>query len=199
MIVWLNGTFGVGKTTTAEALSSRWPQAIVFDPEVLGIGLRRWTPTDALVRDFQDIQLWRDLVVTTCSGLVAEWGRPLIVPMTVLRPSYFDDVIGRLREAGEDVRHFCLTAPAAVLRTRAETRSRTSPEFTNMSAKDRLQALSWIEERWAEHDASDTRFAQHIDTTQGDTEHVAELIAAALPVPLPARLSTARWSSWYQD
>lgn len=196
MIVWLNGSFGVGKTTTAAALSARWPEAIVFDPEVLGVGLRLWTPGDAVVQDFQDITLWRDLVVTTAAGLVAEWGRPLIVPMTVLRPAYFDEIVGGLRGAGQEVHHFCLTAPADVLRERAENRGRTNPEFSSMSDVQRREAQVWIESRWAEYDAFDARFAVHLDTTHGDADAIADQIAARLSQPLPSRLATARWSAW---
>ena len=196
MIVWLNGTIGVGKTTTAAALSALWPEAIVFDPEVLGVGLRLWTPPEASIHDFQDIRLWRDLVVTTTSGLVAEWGRPLIVPMTLLRPSYFDEVMGQLRERGQQVHHFCLTAPAEVLRARVEERARSSPEFSSMSASDLGRAAAWIEGRWAEYDAFDPRFAEHVDTTRDDPSVVAQRIAAALPQPLPTRWGAPRWAVW---
>jgi broad-specificity NMP kinase len=33
MLVWINGTFGVGKTTTAKALTDRLPGHRLFDPE----------------------------------------------------------------------------------------------------------------------------------------------------------------------
>jgi len=36
MIVWLNGTFGVGKTTTSELLAKTLPDARVFDAEKVG-------------------------------------------------------------------------------------------------------------------------------------------------------------------
>ncbi|MEE3922370.1 hypothetical protein V2I01_41005 [Micromonospora sp. BRA006-A] len=36
MIVWLNGAFGVGKTTTARLLTNALPDARLFDPEFLG-------------------------------------------------------------------------------------------------------------------------------------------------------------------
>ncbi len=36
MIVWLNGTFGAGKTTTAAELQTLMPGARVFDPETVG-------------------------------------------------------------------------------------------------------------------------------------------------------------------
>ncbi|TQS23083.1 hypothetical protein [Microbispora sp. KK1-11] len=43
MIVWLNGTFGVGKTTTAAELVRLIPGAHFFDPEQVGVMLRHAT------------------------------------------------------------------------------------------------------------------------------------------------------------
>jgi len=36
VIIWLNGTFGVGKTTTAAQLVGDLPDARLFDPEYVG-------------------------------------------------------------------------------------------------------------------------------------------------------------------
>jgi hypothetical protein len=40
VIIWLNGPFGIGKSTTAQALRRRLPQAVLFDPEPFGAALR---------------------------------------------------------------------------------------------------------------------------------------------------------------
>lgn len=36
MIVWVNGAFGSGKTTLVDELRERWPEALVYDPEMVG-------------------------------------------------------------------------------------------------------------------------------------------------------------------
>jgi adenylylsulfate kinase-like enzyme len=36
MIVWINGAFGAGKTTTAELVTELLPGAKIFDPEYVG-------------------------------------------------------------------------------------------------------------------------------------------------------------------
>jgi ABC-type uncharacterized transport system fused permease/ATPase subunit len=41
VLVWIDGAFGVGKTTVAKALARLWPVALTFDPEQLGFLLRR--------------------------------------------------------------------------------------------------------------------------------------------------------------
>ncbi|MGW4522419.1 hypothetical protein [Amycolatopsis sp. NPDC004378] len=60
MIVWLNGTFGAGKTTTARALAALLG-ARTFDTEFVGYLLRTAFPEPA--GDFQHLPLWRQLVV----------------------------------------------------------------------------------------------------------------------------------------
>ncbi|MCY1691743.1 hypothetical protein OVA29_14550 [Exiguobacterium sp. SL14] len=40
MIIWINGTFGVGKTTAATGLQQRWSGSHIFDPEETGYFLR---------------------------------------------------------------------------------------------------------------------------------------------------------------
>lgn len=59
MIIWLNGTFGVGKTTTSAELVRLIPEAHFFDPEQVGVMLRRHATGLPKVGDFQDWALWR--------------------------------------------------------------------------------------------------------------------------------------------
>jgi hypothetical protein len=70
----------------AGLLAERWSRATVFDPEHLGYLLRAWQPADAEVSDFQDLSVWRRLVRETAAGLLRDFRRPLIVPMTLLNP-----------------------------------------------------------------------------------------------------------------
>ncbi|MGI9064262.1 MAG: hypothetical protein ACR2FQ_10695 [Pseudonocardiaceae bacterium] len=61
MIVWLNGTFGVGESSVAAVLQRALPESTRFDPELVGFMLREMVavPTG----DFQDLPLRRRLVV----------------------------------------------------------------------------------------------------------------------------------------
>jgi hypothetical protein len=125
MIVWINGPFGVGKSTVATLLSERWPEATVFDPEYIGFLLRNWHPPDAEVSDFQHLSTWRTLVRETAAGLMRDFGRPLIIPMTLLNPAYFEEIVGGLRRQDIDVRHFCLVASRHEVLTRVAGRGDT--------------------------------------------------------------------------
>lgn len=85
-VVWINGAFGAGKTTTAELLARRWPDHRIFDPEMVGFMLRHLMDED--VADFQDWPAWRQLVASTAVALVAQRGLSLICPMTLLVEEY---------------------------------------------------------------------------------------------------------------
>ncbi|GAA3531678.1 hypothetical protein GCM10022222_13540 [Amycolatopsis ultiminotia] len=118
MIVWLNGTFGAGKTTTARELAGLLG-ARVFDPEYVGYLLRILFPEP--VADFQDISLWRPLVVETAARIHEHTGGPLVIPQTLLVESYAEEVFTALAGRGLVVRHFVLHAGQDELRRRIET------------------------------------------------------------------------------
>jgi hypothetical protein len=119
MIIWINGAFGSGKTTLAEELHRRLPDALPFDPEYVGYILIKWAPP-ADSGDFQDVPLWRKLVAEFAVGLAGEYGRPLIVPMTLVNASYRDEIFGAISKAGHSVLHVFLDVPTAELRRRIE-------------------------------------------------------------------------------
>ena len=172
MIVWINGPFGVEKSTVAERLAGEWPPATLFDPEHLGALLRAWTPADVEVGDFQDLSTWRALVLVTAAGLLADFGRPLVVPMTLLHPPHFEEIVGGLRSGGVDVRHVCLTASRATVSARVAARGDDNP---------------FILEKYDAYEASlaDHRFATVIDTDDRSPDEVYRKVLEALGPLVP--------------
>src|SRR5438309_8736273 len=110
----LNGAFGVGKTTVARALVASLPNALLFDPEDVGVLARRLTDgvrtgvedTD----DFQDIALWRSLTVRAAEALLGHYRPTLVVPMTLANPDYFREIKSGFAQLDPELRHFCLVA-----------------------------------------------------------------------------------------
>ena len=119
MIIWLNGGFGAGKTTLAEELHRRLPDALVFDPEDVGLMLWKQVRPDG---DFQHLPSWRELVVATALSLRKHHADTLIVPMSLIRDAYRAEILGGLADAGEEVLHVFLEADADVLRERLNAR-----------------------------------------------------------------------------
>ncbi|MGH3879501.1 MAG: AAA family ATPase [Actinophytocola sp.] len=116
MIVWLDGAFGAGKTTLAEELHRRLPDALPFDPEHVGFVLRQWVPVPS--GDFQDLPLWRSLTAEFAIGLDREYGRHVITPMTLADSGYCTEIFDRLAAADVPVLHVFLDVAPDELRRR---------------------------------------------------------------------------------
>jgi AAA domain-containing protein len=123
MIVWINGSFGSGKTTLVDELHARMPDSLLFDPENIGYVLVEivGSPTG----DFQDLRQWRAQVANFAIGLYEEYQRPVFVPMTLINPQYLGEIMGAIAKAGIPVRHFFLNASRELLEQRIDGRSFT--------------------------------------------------------------------------
>ncbi len=88
-VIWLNGAFGVGKTTVARKLAAVLPDAMTLDPEEIGGMLCKVIPAAQRSADFQDLRAWRRLTVATIEGVLQDHPGLLLVPMTVADSTYF--------------------------------------------------------------------------------------------------------------
>lgn len=120
MILWLNGPFGGGKTSTAEAVAALRPTWRVFDPEMVGYFLRAALPDLTDGGDFQDWPAWRPLVVASLHEVATQTGQHLIAPQSVLNEGYFTEIVDGLAMAGHQTFHVLLDAPEGALRQRVE-------------------------------------------------------------------------------
>ncbi|WP_306190671.1 NUDIX hydrolase [Streptomyces sp. MK5] len=146
-VVWINGSFGAGKTTTARELIDLIPNSTLFDPEIIG-GLltRHLLPPKHLaeVGDFQDLPIWRRLVIDTAAAMLAELGGTLVVPMTLLRQEYRDEIFGGLAARRIGVRHVLLAPAETILRERTAGRE-VPPDLPDGEARTRQWAYAHIE------------------------------------------------------
>ena len=123
MIIWINGAFGSGKTTAAYELNRRLPNSFVYDPENAGYFIRRNTNGLFAEGDFQDIPLWREMNYKTLSMIAEKYDGTIIVPMTIVSPIYYDEIIGKLAADGHDVKHYILYAKPDEIKRRLKKRS----------------------------------------------------------------------------
>lgn len=123
MIVWLNGAFGAGKTTVAFELHRRLPGSFVYDPEEVGFFLRKNLPDVCHTADFQDMPLWRSFNYQILKELHERYDGPVIVPMTLVEPAYFAEIVGRLEAESVPVVHIVLYASRETILKRLKKRS----------------------------------------------------------------------------
>lgn len=117
MIIWLNGTFGAGKTTTATYLAGRLANARHFDPEQVGYLLRE-TLDDHEFKDFQDLPPWRELVPVFTESIARFTGQHLIAVQTVLREDYWRELTEGFQRTPLDIFHVLLHVDSDVLAER---------------------------------------------------------------------------------
>jgi adenylate kinase family enzyme len=165
MIIWINGTFGSGKTTTAYELQKRLKNSFVFDPESFGFVLMRNVPKEISKDDFQDYQIWRDTNYLLLKQVTEAYNGVIIVPMTLTNEKYFNEIIGRLKEDGITVKHFTLSASKETIAKRLRKRFEGENSWAYQQMDKRLSSLS-----------KDT-FQEHIHTDSLSIEEVVERIA----------------------
>ena len=170
MLIWINGAFGAGKTQTAAEFQRRLDHAHVADPELLGFAMHRMLPPTSR-SDFQDLAQWRSAVIDTLHQAEAGHDGPLLVPMTVVRDDYFEQIIGGLASRGIDVRHYALIASPETLLRRLSTRI--------AFVRSGLRRESWAVEQIPRCVAAlaRDRYATHVDTDDRTTDEVVEWIA----------------------
>jgi chloramphenicol 3-O-phosphotransferase len=170
VILLLNGAFGIGKTSVARALVHRIPDSMLYDAEIIGIGLQRLARLGGRgVDDFQDMSAWRKLTIRALR--VARFGsRNLIVPMAISNTSYLAELRMGLTRFERQVVHYCLVAPEEVVHARLKNRG-SDP----------------VRDRWQFRRASEccilhTRdeFAEHVIAANRSVEEIARELAARL-------------------
>lgn len=169
MIIWLNGPFGAGKTSTAAQLLPLVPNTRLFDPETVGFMLRP-NLADYPVSDFQHWEPWRTLVVATALEITRYTGQHLIAPQTVLDQPYLRAIRRGFEESDQQVFNVLIDATQDALRARIEA--------SDEARQWRLDHLAAYREArgWMSADADLV-----VDTTAMSPAAAAEKIAAALP------------------
>src|SRR5688500_17229443 len=183
MVILINGSFGIGKSTVARLLRRRVPRSLVYNPEWAGsilMRLPRWVKLrGAGTDDFQDIDLWRRSVVTGVRFFQTVTTGAVIVPMAFSRREYFDEVVAGLKSLDPNVRVFCLRADEATILERLKVRSR--------AGRARARAVAWSARKArvcvASHE--DVHFGEPVDTVQASASQVAQAIIQRLSIRSP--------------
>ncbi|WP_156858054.1 AAA family ATPase [Oceanobacillus sp. AG] len=130
MIIWLNGAFGSGKTTSAFELKRRLPNSFVYDPENIGYFIRKNTPKELHKSDFQDHEQWRSFNYSMLKYISNTYDGVIIVPMTVTNPQYYKEIIQKLTDDGIPLKHYILYANKETLLKRLNKRLERGETWT---------------------------------------------------------------------
>lgn len=167
MIVWLNGTFGVGKTTTANLLSGNdgWR---MFDPEHVGY-LLAGNLDDLDFDDFQDLRPWRTLVPVVADE-IHRLTRPamMVAVQSVLVERYWRELVSGFAQRGHRLYHVLLDCEPDELRRRIE-----SDELER-------QALQWRLDHMARFARAKRWMTEAADLVVDTTGVPVETVAAAV-------------------
>lgn len=146
MIIMINGTFGVGKTSVATELLQALDGFMLFDPEEVGYMLRNVIPEDIKSADertdnFQDFNMWRSLTVKVAEELQQTYKKNLIVPMTIYNMDYFQYIFDGFNKIDEETYHFCLTATKEMIHRRLLQRGETEGNWCFNQTEKCLEAF----------------------------------------------------------
>jgi adenylate kinase family enzyme len=169
MIIMINGAFGSGKTTAANKLVQILPNSMIFDPEEIGLMLRKIIPEiirldDEATDDFQDLELWKLCTVNIARDVKKKYRKNLIVPMTIYKTRNFEYIQNGFKEIDEDLYHFCLIASEETIHKRLYERG------------DRPGGWSFQQTIKCVGTLSDKRFEEHIFTDKLDKDDVVNQI-----------------------
>ncbi|BDA71635.1 tunicamycin resistance protein [Calothrix sp. PCC 7716] len=176
MIVLLNGSFGVGKTTVAKILRAYLPGSAIYNPEWVGSVLMRAPSWIKLKKtgenDFQHIELWRKSTITGIRLYHRFVPGTIIVPMTFTYHDYFNEVITGIKSFEKEIRVFCLKASLETIKIRLIQRG------THIEGA----GSEWIAQRIIECSNTylDDYFGESIDTEYCSEEDVALDIVSRL-------------------
>lgn len=168
-IIWINGPFGSGKTSTAFQLKRRLEKAFVFDPENAGFYIRDNLPKAFQINNFQDHPEWVQVNKLMLEKL-EHYDGIVIVPMTVINKSYLDGMVN-------EIDHYTLLPHKEIIHKRLLKRGDKKGSWAFQQVDDCLEAFQ------------DAYFETRIDNSSMSVDEVVEFIADKSSLQLKERFS----------
>lgn len=160
-IIWLNGAFGVGKTTVANLLKAKIINSIIFDPEIAGTMLNKIYPVEMKKDNFQDYMEWRNINNKILRKLIEGTDKIIIIPMTITNLDYYQEIITGLNS--KIIRQFLLLANDNTLIERLNLRNE-SDRWPFDQIKHCIESFDSID------------FGTRIDTNDKSLDSIVEVI-----------------------
>lgn len=126
MILWINGPYGVGKSSLAEKLRDMNPYSFIFDAEQVGTSVRDNMPKELFNGYiFEGYPLWFTLCAALLADITERYAGEIYVPMTLVYPDSFEKIRGPLEKKGILVRHILLESSYDLIHDRILARGET--------------------------------------------------------------------------
>lgn len=122
MIIWLNGPYGVGKSTLAEKVRERVSQCFLFDAELVGDAVRENFPEQFFKETYEEFPVWLEICRKLLKELDSKFDGCILVPMTLIRPDSVEAIVGGLKSDGVRILHVLLDASPETIWNRILTR-----------------------------------------------------------------------------
>ena len=111
MIIWINGPYGVGKSTLAGFLHAENPNSFIFDAEAVGNAVRDNLPKNRFNGYiFEGYPMWFTMCATLLNDIADNFSGDIYVPMTLVWKDSFPKIAVPLTEHGHAVKHILLTS-----------------------------------------------------------------------------------------
>jgi cytidylate kinase len=169
-IIWLDGTFGVGKTTVSRSLNKKLPQFKILDSDEYSQTLMKKKPEVFALGGFlpQNNKYFIQYFRKTIDEEIAKGTKKLIVVMAVTFEESRKGLLNYFEEKG-DITHIILQASEDVLQRRILSDKQRDQDFA-------LQRMEWNLKFLEQHYLDAVR----IDTDNMTPEQVTENIVEKL-------------------
>lgn len=119
MILWIDGPYGVGKSTLAEKLQERNPHSFIFDAEEVGNAVRDNRP-ESLFRGyiFEEYPMWFQMCAELLLDIVSQYDGDIYIPMTLTKKDSFEKIERKLTQNGIKIKHILLESSYRVVHDR---------------------------------------------------------------------------------
>lgn len=119
MVVWINGAYGVGKSTLAKKLHERKAHSFIFDAEAVGNAVRDNLPKELYSGAvFEAYPLWFVFCTELLRNISAGFDGDIFVPMTLVCKGSFERIAKPLAESGVAVKHILLVSTHEIVHDR---------------------------------------------------------------------------------
>lgn len=165
MIIWLNGSFGVGKHQVAYELQRRLAKGFVYHPERVGRFINQQLPTDLQKTSYRDYPEWRQWNIELLQKISQKSNQVILLPLALAQPEYIAEITEALREDNIEIHHYLLTAEPQTIKQRLQLRG----SLTNLSTLARLEQRTLTFDR--------EFFSNVLTTDQQSIAEIADVIA----------------------